>query len=70
VHHGRKEETGMKRDILIICAGILAFGIAAWAVWGVPETALQVPRMHTAHSHQDLDVTFVTERSPYMRTER
>jgi hypothetical protein len=60
----------MKRDILIICAGILAFGIAAWAVWGVPETALQIPRMHTAHTHRDLDVTFVTERSPYMRTER
>jgi hypothetical protein len=57
----------MKRDTLIICAGILAVGIAIWTAWGNPETALQVPRMH---AHHDPDVMFVTERSPYMRDER
>ena len=68
VHHGRKGEPGMKRDISIICAGILAVGVAIWTAWGNPETALQVPRMHAAH--HEPDVMFVTERSPYMRDER
>jgi hypothetical protein len=55
----------MKRDISIICAGILAVGIAIWAAWGNPEST---PRMHAAH--HDPDAMFVTERSPYMRDER
>ena len=33
----------MKRDIWVMSSGILAIGIAVWAVWGNPETT---PRRH------------------------
>jgi len=58
----------MKRDLLIICGGLFAVGLVFWAFWGNPQNG---PRLHTAQSLQaEPDLTLISERSPYMRTER
>ena len=60
----------MKRDLSLVSGGILGLGLLSWAFWGNPQT-LAVPRMHTVQiPHDDPDLRFVSERSPYMRTER
>jgi hypothetical protein len=45
----------MKQDLFIVGGGIVAFGLAIWGLWGNPR-------------HSPLKI--VSERSPYMRTER
>jgi hypothetical protein len=61
-------ENAMKRDLLIIGSGMLAVGTVFWAVWGNPEN---VPRMHTVQEMKAApELKLVSERSPYMRTER
>jgi hypothetical protein len=58
----------MKRGLLIIGSGMLAAGTVFWAVWGNPENA---PRMHTVQEMKAApELRLVSERSPYMRTER
>jgi hypothetical protein len=58
----------MKQDVWVIAVGMLAIGFAAWAVWGNPESA---PRVHAAHEIQaSPEIKLVSERSPYMRSER
>ena len=58
----------MKRDFLVISAGMLAVYAALSMLWSSPE---KPPRLHTI---QQIDATpelkLVTEQSPYMRTER
>jgi hypothetical protein len=47
---------------------MLVVGVVAWTFWGNPES---MPRMHSVQemkAHPDLKL--VSERSPYMRTER
>ena len=61
-------EDGMKRDVLVISGGILTVGLCFWAFWGNPE---KVPRdRHVQSLDADPNLKQVTERSPYMRTER
>jgi hypothetical protein len=58
----------MRRDVLIIGAGMLAVGVVAWTLWGNPESA---PRIHPSQEVKAaLELKLVSERSPYMRTER
>jgi hypothetical protein len=58
----------MRQDLLVISGGMLAFGIVVWAFWGNPPN---VPRMHTGQEMKaDPELKLVSERSPYMRTER
>ena len=58
----------MRRDLMIICAGMTAIGIISWSSWRDPGV---VPRMHTAQTlDQDSSVRVVSEQSPYMRSER
>jgi hypothetical protein len=58
----------MKRDLLIISAGMIAISIISWCSWKDPGA---VPRMHTVQTlGQDPSVKDVSEHSPYMRTER
>jgi hypothetical protein len=58
----------MKRDIGVISGATLAIGMIMWAFVGNPESA---SRMRIT---QKIDVSpelkLITERSPYMRTER
>ncbi len=52
----------MKRDVLVIVAGMLVVGVVVWAFWGNPERA---PRVQ---AKADRELMFVFERSPYMST--
>ena len=60
----------MKRDLWVLSGGTLAVGCVVWAVWGHPES---LPRMHTTALQEikaDPELKLVSERSPYMRSER
>jgi hypothetical protein len=58
----------MKRDIGVISGATLAIGMIMWAFVGNPEGT------NRAHVTQKIDVApelkLVSERSPYMRSER
>jgi len=59
----------MKRDLLVICSGgMLAFGVVAWGFWGYSETLSATPRFNQ-QMQADPDLKFVSEQSPYMRTD-
>jgi hypothetical protein len=60
----------MKYDLMVISGGMLAVGIVVWGFLGSPNPN-QVPRMHAAQEMKaDPNLKLITERSPYMRTER
>jgi hypothetical protein len=52
----------MKYDLSVVGGGIIAVGFIAWIFWGTP-------RVHSVQP-LDSDLKLVSERSPYMRTER
>jgi hypothetical protein len=58
----------MKRDIVVISGATLAIGVIMWAFVGNPESA---GRMRVS---QKMDVApelkLISERNPYMRSER
>jgi hypothetical protein len=63
-----KREIAMKRDIGVMSGAILAIGAVVWAFWGNPDAS------NRTNVTRKLDVApelkLVSERSPYMRTER
>lgn len=59
----------MKQDILAIGGGLIAFGAVVWAFWGHPETPARPDPVHQELA-ADANLKLVSERSPYMRTER
>jgi hypothetical protein len=59
----------MKRDLFIVGGGIVAFGLAIRGLWGNPRHS--APKEQVAqHLNVDPELKIVSERSPYMRTER
>jgi hypothetical protein len=57
----------MKDDLFIVVVGVVAVGLAIWGLWGNPRhSAAKVAQ----HLNVDPDLKLVTERSPYMRSER
>jgi hypothetical protein len=64
-----KKERAMKRDILAISGGTLALGAVLWIFWGNPVNAPRAPGDHQQLA-ADPALKLVSERSPYMRTER
>jgi hypothetical protein len=70
-----KTERAMNRDVLAISGGMLGLGAVIWVFWGNPEPA---PRTQMGSRippgaqelAADPALKLVTERSPYMRTER
>jgi hypothetical protein len=58
----------MKRDLLAISFGMLAVGVMTWSFWGNPRGTSPVHAVQMLH--KDPIVKFVSERSPFMRTER
>jgi len=69
-----KREDAMVRDLLIIAAAAIVLGMTVWSVLGNPQKrSLQknLVRLETSHSlNVDPDLRLISERSPYMRTER
>jgi hypothetical protein len=58
----------VKRDLLAICVGMLAVGVMTWSFLGNPRGT---SRMHSVQMlDKDPNVKLVSERSPFMRTER
>ena len=59
----------MKRDILAISGGMIALGAVMWIYWGNPASP---PRTQIVHQElaADPDLKLISERSPFMRTER
>jgi hypothetical protein len=64
----------MVRDLLTLAAASIVLGVIVWTVLGSPpERFLQKSslRMETSRSlNADPDLRLISERSPYMRTER
>ena len=59
----------MKHDLFIVVVGVVAVGLAIWGLWGNPRHS--APKEDVAqHLNVDPDLKLVTERSPYMRSER
>jgi hypothetical protein len=59
----------MRRDFAILGGASAVLGLLTWALWGNPENPL--PRMHTGQAiSADHNLKLISERSPYMRTER
>ncbi|SDD14773.1 hypothetical protein SAMN05216337_100856 [Bradyrhizobium brasilense] len=58
----------MKRDLLVICGGMLATGAIAWILLGNPASGPHMHGLQTMSADQDLRL--VSQRSPYMRDER
>jgi hypothetical protein len=58
----------MKRDIVVISGATLAIGVIMWAFAGNPESTSRSHVTHTIDIGPDLKL--VSERSPYMRSER
>ena len=59
----------MKRDILAISGGTIALGAVLWIFWGNPMSAPRAPIVHQELA-ADPALKLVSERNPYMRTER
>ena len=59
----------MKRDIFAISGGLIAFGAVVWTFWGNPETVTRTQPVRQELA-VDPDLKLISERSPYMRTER
>jgi hypothetical protein len=58
----------MKRDFLVISAGMFAVYAALSTFWSGPD---KPPRMHTIQQMDAApELELVSEQSPYMRTER
>ncbi len=58
----------MKRDIVVISGATLAIGVIMWAFVGNPEST---SRMHVSQKMNVApELKLVTERSPFMRSER
>jgi hypothetical protein len=59
----------MKQDPFIVGGGIVVVGLAIWGLWGNPRHS--APREHVVQDlNVDPELKSVSERSPFMRTER
>jgi hypothetical protein len=59
----------MTRDILAISSGIIGLGAVLWIFWGNPSNLTRTPARFQELG-ADPALKLVSERSPYMRTER
>jgi len=63
----------MVRDLFTIAGASMVFGVIVWIVLGPPKRPVQRSslQLETSHSlNTDPDLRLISERSPYMRTER
>ena len=59
----------MKHDVLAISGGMVALGAVLWIFWGNPVNVKRTPASYQKLG-SDSALKLVSERSPYMRTER
>ena len=66
----RQKEDAMVRDPWIVTAALFAFGVIGWVVVAErpPKSPVRIEAAQT--SAADADLRLISERSPYMRTER
>ena len=60
----------MKRDIGVISGATLAIGMIMWALVGNPESASRTRISASQKMDVAPELKLVSERSPYMRSER
>lgn len=60
----------MKIDLMIVAGGIVAAGLAMWAAWSPPPRHGAAPTPAVQRLAAGPELKAITERSPYMRTER
>jgi hypothetical protein len=58
----------MRWDLFIVGGGIVAVGFAIWCVCGNPSHSAQTAQVAFDSVHPEFKL--ITERSPYMRSER
>jgi hypothetical protein len=66
LHLRGRTEAAMKQDLCVGVGGVVAVGLAIWGLWGNPRQGEHVAQ----HLNVDPGLKIVSERSPYMRTER
>jgi len=60
----------MRQDLLFVAGGIVATGLTMWGFLGNPPKH-SVPRVSVVQQFDaDPDLKVISERSPYMRSER
>jgi hypothetical protein len=66
----RQKEDAMVRDPWIVAAALFAFGVIGWVVRAArpPKSPVRIEAARTLAAEPDLRL--VSERNPYMRTER
>ena len=69
VHFIEPKERAMKQDVLAISGGMVALGAVVWMFWGNPVNVTRAP-VGEQQLGSDPGLKLVSERSPYMRTER
>lgn len=60
----------MKQDLLMIVGGIVATGLTMWGLWGNPPKHGAPKVLVVQQLEADPDLKAISERSPYMRSER
>jgi hypothetical protein len=60
----------MTKDMIVICAGVLAVGVGVWSFWGNPQSTKSAKTHVTRILADDPALKLVSEKSTYMRTER
>jgi hypothetical protein len=60
----------MTKDIVVICAGMLAVSVGVWTFWGNPQSTTPARAEVVRILADDPALKFASETSPYMRTER
>jgi hypothetical protein len=60
----------MRQDLLMVVGGIVVTGLTVWSFLGNPPKH-SAPRLLVVQElHADPDLKAISERSPYMRSER
>jgi hypothetical protein len=65
-----RTEDAMKQDLLMVVGGIIATGLTMWSFLGNPPKHAAPRVMVVQQLESQPDLKAVTERSPYMRSER
>ena len=60
----------MTKDMIVICAGMLAVGVVVWSFWGNPPSTKSAKTQVVRPVVDDPALKLISEKSTYMRTER
>ena len=60
----------MRQDLLMVVGGIVVTGLTMWSFWGNPPKHSAPRLLMVQQLHTDPDLKAISERSPYMRSER